>query len=120
MIPEDGINENQIFFGKDHEDRGCFKVIDSAVLRVSQNYAALASGMIRTQQALLYSTDLPLGWNNQRIKEDTASFWKVFVKIIGFLTTAVLISFGAPFWNDVMKALLGVKDLLRDKRSITP
>jgi len=34
---------------------------------------------------------------------------------VGFLITAVLLSFGAPFWFNVLKELVGLKDALRKK-----
>lgn len=35
--------------------------------------------------------------------------------LVGFLITAVLLSFGAPFWFNVLKELVGLKDALRKK-----
>jgi hypothetical protein len=97
--------------------------LDSTVLRISRNYVSFAEGAINSQRELLYSTGLPLGWNSQRFNELFENefyidMWNVFKKILGLLTTAILISFGAPFWNDVLKSLFGLRTFLR--RSETP
>ncbi len=41
----------------------------------------------------------------------------IILYILGSLGTAVLIGFGAPFWNDLLKSLLGLKRTLRPSRS---
>jgi cytochrome c oxidase assembly factor CtaG len=35
----------------------------------------------------------------------------VIKKLGGLLMTAFLITFGAPFWNDILNALVGVKNI---------
>ncbi|UCE24143.1 MAG: hypothetical protein JSU74_12745 [Candidatus Zixiibacteriota bacterium] len=41
----------------------------------------------------------------------------IILYILGSLGTAILIGFGAPFWNDLLKSLLGLKRTLRPTRS---
>jgi len=87
--------------------------LDSALLRLSEDYFALQLGIIKSQKKLLYSTDLPLGWTMERLKGCRSGFWNIIIKLIGLLITAVFISFGAPFWNDILKSLFGLKNFLR-------
>jgi hypothetical protein len=35
--------------------------------------------------------------------------------LVGWLITAMLLSVGAPFWQDALESLFGVKNLLRKK-----
>jgi len=51
--------------------------------------------------------------------------WTFFTKLakpgylVGVLVTAVLLSFGAPFWYRILKELVGLKDALRKKQAET-
>lgn len=40
-------------------------------------------------------------------------FWGILLYFLGSIGTAVLVGFGAPFWNDILKSLLGLKRSLR-------
>ncbi|MHC4445976.1 MAG: hypothetical protein ACYTBZ_27235 [Planctomycetota bacterium] len=93
--------------------------INGAVTRVTANYLAFQHALVRNQNVLLHSTGLPLGWTGGRLDLTFGSFWSFCVKFIGLLITAILISFGAPFWNDVLKSLFGIRSLLR-KQDLTP
>ncbi len=58
--------------------------------------------------------DMPLGWRREgkRLAEIAGGeeiFFYIFSKLGGLLLTSVLITFGAPFWKDVMNTLLGAK-----------
>lgn len=58
--------------------------------------------------------DLPLGWADY-VRDFTASTsgWirLIFRKLGGLLLTSFLITFGAPFWNDVLNAIVGLKNI---------
>ena len=43
-----------------------------------------------------------------------------FDRIFGVLFTAVLLSFGAPFWYRVLREFVGLKDALRKKEPPAP
>jgi hypothetical protein len=92
--------------------------INGAVTRVTANYLAFQHALVRNQNVLLHSTGLPLGWTPGRWDSIFAGFWSFCVKFVGLLITAILISFGAPFWNDVLKSLFGIRSLLR-KQDLT-
>jgi len=51
----------------------------------------------------LLDGSLPLGWHGARFPRGFA-LW-----LLGVLATAFAISFGSPFWNDLLKALVGLK-----------
>ncbi|MBS0196476.1 MAG: hypothetical protein JSR77_06940 [Planctomycetes bacterium] len=59
----------------------------------------------------LWSSGLPLGWSDQRGAINAwpwlaGSGWEIFrafcLKIVGLLATAMAVSFGAPFWFDLL------------------
>ena len=60
-------------------------------------------------------TNLPLGWsddfkNFKTIGRSMALVWFIIPKIGGLLLTSFLITFGAPFWRDMLNALVGLKN----------
>ena len=62
----------------------------------------------------LGSFNLPLGWSKKNVDEmknndEEMSFNDFLLKIIGLLITAVAVSFGAPFWFDLLKKLINVR-----------
>jgi hypothetical protein len=68
--------------------------------------------------AKLGSLDLPLGWTEDWPQLRSVfsaggitheAFRLVFKKVGGLLLTLILITFGAPFWNDVLGLLVGLK-----------
>ncbi|MEK7250105.1 MAG: hypothetical protein AAB209_06740, partial [Bacteroidota bacterium] len=61
-----------------------------------------------------------MGWNDARLqqvrgKSPVENFFHFFV---GWLATILLVSLGAPFWFDFLKAVSGIKDRVKkpDKR----
>ncbi len=82
-------------------------------------YVLLQKKTVDYQLATFTTLELPLGW-----KAD----WKVltsatgdqftiaiFRKLGGLVFTIVLVTFGAPFWNDILSALAGVKNMTLGK-----
>ncbi len=81
-------------------------------------YGSLNFSYINFQKSVIknmtyqVTTGLPLGW-----KKDIDSFgapgtnkiWFIVSKCGGLLLTALLISFGAPFWKNTLNALVGIK-----------
>jgi hypothetical protein len=51
---------------------------------------------------------LPIGWSKTRIPSDWDASW-VAVKIVGLLLTTLALSFGAPFWFDVLNKFMVVR-----------
>jgi len=88
--------------------------IDGALMQIVKNYLALQTRIINSRKNLIYSTDLPVGWDCRRWAATTESPWSIFKKILGCFFTAILISFGAPFWNNILKSLFGIRSFLRN------
>lgn len=88
--------------------------IDSALMQIGKNYLTLQTGIINSQKNLIYSTDLPVGWDCHRWAAAIESLYSIFKKILGCFFTAILISFGAPFWNNILKSLFGIRSFLRN------
>jgi ABC-type phosphate/phosphonate transport system permease subunit len=83
-------------------------------------YVLLQKRTVDYQLATFTTLELPLGW-----KAD----WKamtgaagdqlcivLFRKLGGLVLTIVLVTFGAPFWNDILSALAGVKNMTLEKK----
>ncbi len=96
--------------------RAIFDDLGTALFYLTRRYAALQLTTVEMQKRLLRAVELPLGWNSQRFDALISHLEDPLVlvtKILGLIITAVLISFGAPFWNDVLNSLLGLKSFLR-------
>jgi hypothetical protein len=59
--------------------------------------------------AKLKNAGLPVGWD--RVPEDE-SWWQ---RIVGWVLTAVAVSFGAPFWFDVLNKIMVVRSTVKPK-----
>lgn len=42
----------------------------------------------------------------------------IFMKVVGIFISALLISFGAPFWHEFLSSFTGIKDKLKGKKSV--
>lgn len=58
---------------------------------------------------------LKLGWTRKKI-EESVSPDNLFNKVLGIFISGLLISFGAPFWHDMLCAMSGINKILREKR----
>lgn len=58
--------------------------------------------------------ELPLGWTVADM-EAFRTTEGVIKKLCGLTLTAFLITFGAPFWNDLLSALVGIKNMTLKK-----
>ncbi len=80
-------------------------------------YLTLHQKSISLKKEALESTGLPLGWTADwhRIHPPGAAWnWLlVLKKLCGLSLTIFLVSFGAPFWTNVMNALIGLKQITR-------
>ncbi len=61
----------------------------------------------------LQDLGLPIGWGRENLvmKENAWNEWLAFwpLKLLGLLVTAVAVSFGAPFWFDLLNKLINVR-----------
>lgn len=80
---------------------------------VSRLFLILKKRVIDYQTADISSLDLPLGWTsdwNALISSKGSDFTILLLKKIGGLSlTIFLITFGAPFWNNILSVLIGIK-----------
>jgi hypothetical protein len=92
---------------------------------LTQLYVDLQKESVAYQLKGFTSLDLPLGWTADCKKltsewnEGSTVGQKILIilkKVGGLLMTAFLITFGAPFWNDILSALMGVKNLTSKKK----
>jgi len=66
---------------------------------------------------------LPIGWNGRPGPAGPpGSFWDLAAPVLGWLTTALAISLGAPFWFDVLKRVMEIRATVkpRDKPDAPP
>lgn len=75
---------------------------DLQALQVKENY-------IKYLQQNLSSLGLPMGWN----KEMCGSI--NFLSIIGWLLTAAALSFGAPFWFDLLLKIVNIRNVVKQE-----
>jgi len=80
-------------------------------------FAVLQEASIDNQLQRIASLDLPLGWKQEGRRWAAAvgpldGSLYLLSKIGGLFLTSVLITFGAPFWKDVMNALSGAKKVI--------
>jgi hypothetical protein len=87
-------------------------------------YLALQKKSINFQMEGLNFTGLPLGWRNDfntiRQAERSDSLILMIKKLVGLTLTIFLVSFGAPFWQNIMNALIGLKNVSSKPGAGTP
>ncbi|HET7234060.1 MAG TPA: hypothetical protein VFJ16_28870 [Longimicrobium sp.] len=74
-----------------------------------------AKAAIDTAQARLARTQLGLGWSRAELARlglvsgKSADPWAVLEKIVGLILTIIALSFGAPFWFDMLNKLVNIR-----------
>lgn len=88
--------------------------------RIILLYANLQKETVNNRLESITSVDLPLGWMDDIDKFKALSggslFFSICKKIGGLGLTWLLITFGAPFWKDVLNALVGIKKTVSKKK----
>ncbi|MBA4853255.1 hypothetical protein [Emticicia sp. BO119] len=99
--------------------------IGSASVLTKDSVKNLPPDSVKNELNKLYEIGLPVGWDMSGLKDTTSSLSLNFIptihhqirnsggytySIIGWLISAVIISFGAPFWFDVLKKLVNVRN----------
>ncbi len=84
-------------------------------------YVELQKEYADYQLKVLTALDLPLGWVDdwnlfRAFRDPGRSFLFIIKKIGGLVLTCFLITFGAPFWKDVLNALVGIKKTVLKKQ----
>lgn len=102
---------------KPEEEEGQLKGLEGELAR---QFALLNKTAINYHIQGMESLDLPLGWAGAW-KRFTSIPWGwemlllAFSKAGGLLLTTFMITFGAPFWNDILTALVGFKNSMKMK-----
>jgi len=94
---------NKKFF-KDYENSldlpiGWGEEVKEAALKQKEYYKSNMIG--RANMVLSYYQDQPSTW------------WLIIVKLIGFILSAFIVSFGAPFWFDLLKKAISIKKSIK-------
>jgi hypothetical protein len=81
-----------------------------------------AEEKLKENQEALQKLGLPIGWkaDDKRLipeREDTTGW---FLKIIGWLLTAMAISLGAPFWFDLLNKFMTARSTLKPSKTEEP
>jgi hypothetical protein len=58
---------------------------------------------------------LSLGWTKGKLSAVFTGWAAFFNKLLGIFIAGLLISFGAPFWHDLLSSLSGLKKILQEK-----
>jgi hypothetical protein len=65
----------------------------------------------------LSEAGLILGWRNNEFRNENVSTkelgLQIFMKVVGIFISALLISFGAPFWHEFLSSFTGIKQKLK-------
>ena len=103
---------------------GALKSADEGIPALTEKEGELTSLFVNLTRTAVetYTQDaaaleLPLGWSRdwtafRAAAGKRAAFTMAWHKMVGLTLTIFLITFGAPFWNDVLAALSGVKNKL--------
>lgn len=79
------------------------KLKNTAILYAEQNDGEY--GDIDQLITQVDNIDLPLGWHKQELKDLN------FLNVVGWFLAAILISFGAPFWFDLLGKIVNVRKI---------
>jgi len=59
---------------------------------------------------------LSLGWTQEKLAAVFKGWGAFFNKLLGLFVSGLLISFGAPFWHDLLSSFTGLRRRLEEKR----
>jgi hypothetical protein len=71
----------------------------------------------------LNQLSLPIGWSNgwPGAQQESQGLWNyLFVPILGWLMTAFAISFGAPFWFDLLNKFMVIRSTIKPQEKSQP
>jgi hypothetical protein len=75
---------------------------DSSVKQTLQNAKTFLSSQLGSLES-----PLGLGWNEPEQKRSIPDW---LIKLVGFLLTGIAVTFGAPFWFDLLKKMLALRN----------
>ena len=92
---------------------GCTIRRDEKGVTLNKNGQPVATDCVEAGKGTLCEP----GWRPQQRNEWWASLKSNFTGLLGWAIMVVLLSVGAPFWQDTLESLFGIKNLLRQKSS---
>jgi hypothetical protein len=63
---------------------------------------------------------LSLGWTKEKLSTAFTGWGAFFNKLLGLFISGLLISFGAPFWHDLLSSFSGLRKILQEKERRKP
>jgi hypothetical protein len=112
--------ETEKFFIKEQDASKKLVFLKDKSGDLSRMYLELQKISVNYQLGRVNSLDLPLGWpcDLGDIKDKNGNFPLdlILKKIGGLFLTSILITFGAPFWNDILGTLVGIKGMTLKRR----
>jgi uncharacterized protein YukE/O6-methylguanine-DNA--protein-cysteine methyltransferase len=112
--------DTEKYFSKEQEGSRKLVFLKDKSGDLSRMYLELQKISINYQLGRVNSLDLPLGWpcdlGDIKDKNGNFSLDLILKKIGGLFLTSILITFGAPFWNDILGTLVGIKGMTLKRR----
>ncbi len=72
---------------------------------LDQSLADLDASLAQIEEL---QSPLGLGWDDSEMGDQSVPWW--LVKIMGLLLTGIAVTFGAPFWFDLLKKILSIRN----------
>lgn len=83
------------------------------LVKLDSTYQAL--DRLVAQDINQISSVLGLGWNNFKNDHHSNKWLDWLIRITGWLITAIALSMGAPFWYDLLRKVINIKNELKGK-----
>jgi len=109
-------------------DKTCLDSIKTAyptLYKIESTYAELDS--LIQNDIVQASSTLGIGWksmthykwitNDNNLKNILCAIWHYLKILFGWLITAVALSMGAPFWYDLLRKVINIKNELKGKQN---
>lgn len=94
-----------------------FQELDELFGRLTRLYVIFQKSYVAYHMKTIEASGLPLGWGGalETLKSPGGglSIGRIIMKSLGLLLTMFLVSFGAPFWQNIMNALIGLRSLTK-------
>jgi len=98
-------------------------IANEASIYVQQNSSLDSTINLDALKKYQSSFGIPLGWDNEKtyyneqiVTEQKSKPQYFIYKILGILLTSIIASFGAPFWYDALRKIIGIKSSLKTQK----
>ena len=89
--------------------------IDAVIKDLQHQYDAETAAYTSLGFDRLHLSDVSQWWRGWSTDDTLDKIKRDIIGVIGWIITGLLLSVGAPFWQDTLESLFGVKNLLRKK-----